>query len=832
MANVLLTVKSNKPSAPTITLIDGETTTGYRLMGVDLGSTEYDLQFSGMRGTQGARLAGATALNRLSVWRLQTVGNTEDDLEAKLSVLWGLDEELRRFGGTVTWRPQGSSFRMYLDVLSSGCKVESYDDLWPRDHRLTVSFGVVTPPYMEGDPYDIVDDFATDTEARYTFDTGSASDVAVTGGSLTASGNLTVEKRLIHTDRGYTYGDQQVTLKATPGSTITSFKAGVVLKRIDANNYLEVYVDDNGTNSRLRLDKIVAGSRTNLSTTNLAARVVNGTPFWVRGRIEGNVLFLEHFAAAPTPMVTPTTSANYTLTTGAEQTSFGIAVEGLAGLSWIPQQAAALIDDLAVEPFTYRNVTGPDDIRLRGVIDGDALALLDAYITPSGGAAAPIWALLGWTPQAAVHNMLIDGDLEGPQAGVLWSVAAVTNINGAATSKSVVTTAAKYGLASLQVVCPATTDTGANFRIFRKFRRGITYTFEVWVRSAAGTTNVYARLGNGTANDKATSGNTALSTTWQRLTVAWTPTADRDDAHIAINIAAATGTTFTLDGAMVYEGTVAPTSANQSEGRGGFPPFGVIEAENTWAGTNVSANANYRSGFGVIATGGTASCALLCDPALILQDDYTQNEIAVEVWARVSLQSSAIASPTVALSASSLNSAITRYAEEFGSAVKTITRPSAGSAFRLIRCGTLRLPTTMGRWLINLVATSAPDAGNLAIDYLVLVPANARALGTSGKTNDANYPKFASATTETIRRIRSDLSGTYRDASSLAEAEQAYSGLGGSLLELPAGSVDAVVKLSSLVPDDSTSDTSTEQLAHSATVHFAITPRWRLGRSA
>jgi hypothetical protein len=122
-------------------------------------------------------------------------------------------------------------------------------------------------------------------------------------------------------------------------------------------------------------------------------------------------------------------------------------------------------------------------------------------------------------------------------------------------------------------------------------------------------------------------------------------------------------------------------------------------------------------------------------------------------------------------------------------------------------------------------------SGGGGIDYLLLAPANARALSPTAKPNvGTSYPRFLDATAEATRRIRSDLSGTYQDASDNG-AEQSASGLGGNLLELPPGNVDTVVKLSSLVPDDPTSDTTTEQLAHSATVHFAITPRWRLGRS-
>ena len=276
MASVYLSAQSNAPGASTVVLINGEpSTTGYRLLNVDVGNPAFEKQYSGPRGSLGAVLAGETAQNRLSTFRLQAVGTSQDDLETKLSVLWVLDEQLRRYGGTVVWRPQGSTTRMRITALDSGVSLEALDvNLFVLNNRANVNLGIVSGPYYEGEPMDILDDFAVDTLANYTFDTGSAANLAVAGGVLTVTGSPSTEKRLIHTDRGYSYGDHQVTLAATPGSTISSFKAGVVLKRIDASNYLEVYVDDNATNSRLRIDKVVATVRTNLASTNLAARVV------------------------------------------------------------------------------------------------------------------------------------------------------------------------------------------------------------------------------------------------------------------------------------------------------------------------------------------------------------------------------------------------------------------------------------------------------------------------------------------------------------------------------------------------------------------------------
>ena len=944
MAGVLLQVLTDKPGASLVTLLDAEpSTTGYTLRGnVDLGNATWNKVYSGQRGTQGATLAGAEPQNRLSSWRLLVAGTSKDDLYAKLAALWQLDEELRRFGGVVTWRAWGASFKTFLRALDAGVALEPLEpDLFVRNNRAHVVLGVVSPPYMEGEPLDITDDFSVYSLDQYTFDTGNGSEVTVNGGQLQVSSAPTVEKRPIHTGRGYTYGDVQATVKAAPGSTISSFLAGVVLKRVDASNYLRVYVDDNGTNSRLRIDTVVAGVTTNRATTNLGSRVANGVPFWVRGRVEGINVFAEYFTAAPTPMSTPTLSAVYSLASG-EQPQFGPPAVGRAGLVWVPQQSAAWLDDFAVEPYTYRNRTLPDRLELAGPIPGDAPALADAYVTPSGGSAAAIWAMLGWTPRAGAYNYVWNGDFENALLGTApWSVATVTNISVAATSITRITTGiAKYGVCSGQVVCPATASSGPSFRIFRRFKKGVTYTAEAWIHSAAGTTPVRAILGNSAANDVFASGNVVLSSVWQRITVAWTPSADRDDAHVALTLNAATATTFEIDGVMVYEGAAPPPSPNQSEGRGGFPPVGIIEAENfavaltttneiqqvtppqltsgsftltfqgqttatisfdtavgtpdasqiqsalealsniapgdivvtgfgisltgaplpgtvtfvgAYLGTNVTqmtsgggspatvttlvdggvapifSDAAYRSGVGVTPTlvNGLFTAKTVIDPALLVPDDYTQNEIAIEVWGRQTCIPSAqvVRISAWPVTASAAVAAVTT--EEYGAVGKLVVPAASGSPLRFIRLGTLRLRTDLGRYLL---VWESPTSGS-QLDYFVLVPASGRALSPTGKVGDSTFPSFVSATTEITKRVRSDLSGTIREPVS-GTPEVNAPGLGGSLLELQPGDTDLVVKLGSLVPDDPTNSSAAEQLAHSATVHLAVTPRWHLGRAS
>jgi hypothetical protein len=59
------------------------------------------------------------------------------------------------------------------------------------------------------------------------------------------------------------------------------------------------------------------------------------------------------------------------------------------------------------------------------------------------------------------------------------------------------------------------------------------------------------------------------------------------------------------------------------------------------------------------------------------------------------------------------------------------------------------------------------------------------------------------------------------------------SGLGGSPIELPTGNVDMLLKLSSVVPDDPTSDTTSEQISHTGvTGSIVVWPRFWLSKGA
>lgn len=664
MAARLVTVTSNAPDASTLTLVDGTASTGYSVLeGAEFGNSVFEQAYSGPRGTQGARVASSTPKNRPLVLPILIDGTSKDNAAALMSALFTVGDELRRFGGRVRWRSTNQTYAQSFEVMGGEVSVEKFGHQGEVQNKPIVLLSCSCAPLLLWDRMEVEDDFSSDSLSDYTFDAGASSNVAVAAGQLDAVNNLTTENRAVHTDTGYDLGDVQVTGKFVY-QQVSGFKAGVVFKRTAANTYLEVYIDDTGTNTRLRLDTVIAGARTNLQSTTLGARVADGTSFWVRGRIEGDVVYREYFTDTPTPMGTPASAPASQTLTGGDLTAFGSAVEGKAGWSWVPQHTNGKLDDFAIEPYVRRNLTLPANWSLNGPLLGDAPPLADVTITHAGGSADPVFALIGWNARQAGSN----------------------------------------------------------------------------------------------------------------------------------------------------------------------PPFGVIEAESgsflvTWA---VTGDADYRGTSGLQATtsgAGNASASWSIDPSLLLPDDHSQGDVDLEVWARIELASTVV-SPRL-IPTLSPSSSTTRYTNEWGSVGFSPVLPSGGTRFRFVKVGTF--PAYVDRteapaWTINFNASwSGGSSGTFGVDYLVVVPARARALSPTAKANSfPAYPRFLWTTGEASKLIRSDLSA---QASSPPAAFFPTHGLGGSLIELPTGDVDMLVKLSSLVPDDPTSDATSEQLSHAATVKVSPTPR-------
>lgn len=836
-----LSICSNAPGAVPLVLADGTPPfTPWVLVAVhDLGNPRWTHQTSGPRGTQGRRVVSGTIEDRVQAWGLLSQDQADkDELADTLSALYVVVDDMRRFGGTIVSRELNQTRKQRWDVMVASFEVTKWEsnEFQLRDGVRPLITATVAP-YSMWDPYDFSDLFTADNvnggEAHYIADAGALTNLAVTAGTLKGSANLGTENRLVFVGSGYQHGDVECELKLTPGATITSLKAGVILKRIDASNYIEAYIDDNGTNSRVRIDKVVATVRTNLATANLGARMSAGTRVGIRGRIEGNLVAAGFFGTYMTFDGIPTTAVSATLST-ADAALFGGDQDGECGIVFTPQHASAYLTDYRLRPFTYRSFDqGP--IRLRGTIHGDAPATCDLWATNPGGGLNYRFGMLGWSSHKPFNRVQLGGFESVATSTTLWSVAAVTGITGAATSIANDPNG-RFGQNSGLVTTPATANVGATYALHQRFYAGITYTFDLWVRAASATHNVRLRLG--VSGDVASETASALSGTWTKRTVSWTPTASVRRAYLCIEQTVATAGTFNIDGVCVYEGTVAPTHGRHAEGVGGFPPLAQIAGAD-YAGKSsnlaIASDSNAVSDFclqdsSVLAAGETYQASYVIDPSLLGQDDYSDGKIGVEVWTILKLSAAFTGGVTAIASASPWSSSSYIYTAEHGSAGRTLTMPSSGNdRFGLFRLGRLNLGASDHvSWLLLLTFNVAIGTNLQAfgIDSVFLVPSRSVARTPTGKP-DAGYPNFFPVPAAIAsKRIRSaDLSGNVLGFYAPDDLESGTgSGMHGKPIELPPGDVDAMFLLWGEVPDGVWNATA-ETAFNGSAVHFAVTPR-------
>lgn len=806
-----------------LVLVDGPPYEPWVLVGKSLGDPAWKHDTAAPRGTRGRRPAPGELDNRQVAFTFTGSGADKDEMAGLLSQLAAAVDRCRRFGGQITFREHGQSVRQHFEVLVGEVAIAEWgtQEIELRD---TIRPAVVATvePYVYGDPMDWSDDFQTDLLAtEYAVQAGAASNLTVASGLVSGAVNLSTENRVVLTGPAYQMGDHQASIDLSPGATLSGLKGGVLLKWYEQSGdetFLEVYLDDTGSASRLRIDKVVAGARSNLATTNLSTRMSAGTRSWrVVGRVEGNVVYAEVYAPGSDPYdFAPTHELDHVLNAG-EIPVFGVDVVGLSGWSFTPQHSGATLSNFALEPFTYRGVTR-QTIMPAGEIPGDAPAIADARITVPGSATACPFGLLAWSNRPEAFSFL--GNWSFEKATTQWSVAAVSGVVGAGTSVSRITDDSRYGSACGSVVA-SSANSGVHYRINRRFRRGVTYTASCWVRSVAQTTAARVRLG--VSGDISSSTATALSQTWTLRTITWTPTEDRDFAYFVFEITAAASTTFRIDGALVYEGTTEPVLP-EKRGSGG-PPWGFIDAadSNNTPTDHADAEGGFFVGSEVQDSGGGITILVPVRSDLLPADDYAGESTEVEVWARVLSSNQFTGGVTATVSTYGGG-----YTHEWGSAGVALVNPSETSGFVICRLGTVSLgrfrdrenPTEIS------VAFSIAAGANLqwfGVDWILLVNPAARCATLTGTDEDGTYPLFW---TGGIRHVNSDLSGAMETDIALWPAGS----MSGAMIELPTGPFEFVALASSEVPDSPTPHPA--ETADPLTVHLAVRPRWHWLRDA
>ena len=416
---MLLTITSYAQTPSSLTVSDGSSTPPYAIMSdqIQWGNASFEHTYSAPRGTQGRKAASGIVQNRQVVLPLRVYGTSKDVLASNLKTLGMVVDELRRFGGRLTWQSVGQSYRQHLEVMGSdGAELQGWNNRAENRNIAQVDVSLSCAPYAQGDSMDVAD-VSFSSLSDYTFDSGASTNLTVASGQVKVTSNSTTEHRLVHSQRGYTLGDTEVTVNILYSQT-SGYKAGVVFWRTSATSYWTAYLDDTGSATRLRIDQSVSGTVTNRASTTLGTRLTNGSGQWVRIRSEGTSLTASQWTASPTPAGTPANTATYTASA---------AGSGLAGLVFTPQTSTPYVDSLIIRPFTYSAKTSPALINLTGSIPGDVPANASVELTT---VSALQWALVAWqttpgtstlsgTPKAAFTVFNGNDDISASRQG--WS---------------------------------------------------------------------------------------------------------------------------------------------------------------------------------------------------------------------------------------------------------------------------------------------------------------------------------------------------------------------------------------------------------------------------
>lgn len=837
---------------------------GFVLQAQDWGNAAWEHQFSGPRGTQGARPSQGTPVNRTVRLQFRLYGASTDDLAARVAELELVMEALRRRGGTITRRAHGQTYRQHFEVLTTnGLQAGEWLPVADTRYILSPILEFVCAPYALGDPMAWTDVFSDAAAVDgYEVAAGTASALSVSGGLLHVASS--VEHLLVDARRGYRYGDVEVSARIWPGSPAPGpggppRRWGVLLRYVDTATWLAATVEQvDAVTPVLCLRSCIGGVQTVISSVPLTNSLpgLSNIGGWIRGRVAGPSVLIQ-WTSGTTPPPSPWPSGAEYVTSSIPDShlaAFGPGTDGRVGLYAVPQDGAGVggWHTLRVQPLvSLGNGATPmhrTAFPLRCDIPGTAPALADITVTRDDASigGAPRFALIAWAPHKSGWNRCTNGSFgDTAPSTIWWTKDAVPGVTAAAAD---ITASPGDGHAAISL---ATTPlSGVAFGLGSEFKGGHRYRARCEVRTNAGSPTL--ELVIGCSGDLADSANQAPSSDWSTLEVDWTPGDDVYGApypYVAVRATGATGGAFWLRNVEVFEAEDEPTVPSQQEGRGAPPPLGVhalgatgflVAASSggtlTYTDSGVSALVPTAVNMATSGPGELAVSALL-DPNLAGPDDYADGSLDVEVWARLAVQAS-VAGPRCAVWASHPAAAYDtddlggrRAMPPWGLAGKPLK--SVAGYWRLVRLGVITVdvnPGNMAPWRLTArISWGAGSTGNVHIGALITVPARARALTPTGVVlSEGGYPQFIGSAggdgRTVVKRIHSDGSGAV--SAPPIPGRFADHGLGGSLLELPTGPVDMLAVFADQVPDDPAPAAAHVQHPSRLAIAVSPTPRW------
>lgn len=341
-------------------------------------------------------------------------------------------------GRYIEWRPDGATHSTYFPIKGPSAWEFLYRWIeFQAVKTLHLKAGWTIAPLGEGERMTIGDPFDVNSLTDYSALTGSG--MAYTAGTgLTTTSTAT--QLLKHTGRGYNYGDVQVAVSFTTGSTLGAAQVSALLGVIDANNWVGATADISAAQLTIWINN--SGTITNVGNIALGTIAIN-TNYWIVARREGNLITSELWTTPPVVTTAPRSSTTTTLT-GANATKYGIGSSGGVGVRTVwPSPTGWSIKAFNVDPFTY-DVSNPARIDASGSIPGDATAKGSMSVGQTG--LATPFALLGWTKTPGGGTAAPFGVFEAETATLTtWAATAdatYRNGNGAKVTTSGAGTAA------------------------------------------------------------------------------------------------------------------------------------------------------------------------------------------------------------------------------------------------------------------------------------------------------------------------------------------------------------------------------------------------------
>lgn len=166
----------------------------------------------------------------------------------------------------------------------------------------------------------------------------------------------TTRVRMIRNDIDeFESSDQTVVIKYEPDATFTSSFIRGVVTYMDDNNFIWAGVTSSGSLSMGKVDGGVTSTFTPTSTTGSTPTRTAGTPYWLRIRLDGNVLTVDQYTTDPRISTSGfVNGAVYTLL-GADAVKFGFGKVGDMGIDFQAGSSSWRLDDISFIPYNLNS---------------------------------------------------------------------------------------------------------------------------------------------------------------------------------------------------------------------------------------------------------------------------------------------------------------------------------------------------------------------------------------------------------------------------------------------------------------------------------------------